>query len=115
MSTRYAPKPTRRRTRRDDTRRAVLVTVSFVAAIAVAFSLFTGVFVASYYSDHAAAVGSVNGEAISKDAVRDRVALNVSRDKRMTELQRPPEPGHNCSIRVTRKPAHISPKTSGFI
>ncbi|MGZ6314662.1 MAG: peptidylprolyl isomerase [Candidatus Limnocylindrales bacterium] len=85
VRTRYAPKPTRRRTRRDDTRRAVLVTVSFVAAIAVAFSLFAGVFVASYYSDHAAAVGSVNGEAISKDAVRDRVALNLSRDKRIVQ------------------------------
>ena len=85
VRTRYAPKPTRRRTRRDDTRRAILVTVSFVAAIAVAFSLFAGVFVAGYYSDHTAPVGSVNGEAISKDAVRDRVALNVSRDKRVVQ------------------------------
>jgi hypothetical protein len=85
VRTRYAPKPTRRHSRRDDTRRAILITVTFVAAIAVAFSLFAGVFVASYYSEHGVPVASVNGEAISKDAVRDRVALNVSRDKRIVQ------------------------------
>jgi len=85
VRTRYAPKPTRRRARRDDTRRAILITITFVAAIAVALSLVAGVFVANYYADHGAAVESVNGEAINKDAVRDRVALNVSRDKRLVQ------------------------------
>ena len=59
--------------------------ISFVAAIAVALSLVASVFVANYYTDHGAPVASVNGEAISKDAVRDRVALNVARDKRQVQ------------------------------
>ncbi len=82
---RYAPKPMRRRPRRDDTRRAILLTIIFVAAIAVSLSLVAGVFAANYYADHGAPIASVNGEAISKDAVRDRVALNVSRDKRQVQ------------------------------
>jgi hypothetical protein len=56
-----------------------------VAAIAVALSLVAGVFVADYYQSHAAPVASVNGEAISKDAVRDRVALNASLNKRLVQ------------------------------
>jgi len=85
VRTRYTPKPTRRHARRDDSRRAVLVTVTFVAGIAVALSLVAGVFVADYYQSHAAPVASVNGEAISKDAVRDRVALNASLTKRLVQ------------------------------
>ncbi len=83
--TRYAPRPTRRRARRDDTRRAVLLTFAFVAAIVVALSLVASLFVANYYTDHGAPVASVNGEAISKDAVRNRVAFNVGRDKRQVQ------------------------------
>ena len=85
VRTRYTPKPTRRHARRDDSRRAVLVTVTFVAGIAVALSLVAGVFVADYYQSHGAPVASVNGEAISKDAVRDRVALNASLSKRLVQ------------------------------
>jgi len=85
VRTRYTPKPTRRHARRDDSRRAVLLTITFVAAIAVALSLVAGVFVADYYQSHAAPVASVNGEAISKDAVRDRVALNTSLSKRLVQ------------------------------
>jgi parvulin-like peptidyl-prolyl isomerase len=85
VRTRYAQKPTRRRARRDDTRRGILLTITFGVAIAVSLSLVGGVLAANYYSDHGAAVASVNGEAISKDAVRDRVSLNVSRDNRMIQ------------------------------
>ena len=85
VRTRYTPKTTRRRTRRDDSRRAVLLTVMFVAGIAVALSLVAGLFVANYYQDHVAPVASVNGEAISKDAVRDRVAVNTSLNKRLVQ------------------------------
>jgi parvulin-like peptidyl-prolyl isomerase len=74
--TRTAPKPTRRRVRRSDTRRTVYVTLSFALAIASALALMGGVFVASYYADHGAAIAGVNGEAISKDAVRNRVGLD---------------------------------------
>jgi parvulin-like peptidyl-prolyl isomerase len=85
VRTRYTSKPTRRHARRDDSRRAVLLTVTFVAGIAVALSLVAGVFVADYYQTHGAPVASVNGEAISKDAVRDRVALNASVNKRLVQ------------------------------
>ena len=101
VRTRYTPKPTRRHARRDDSRRAVLLTVTFVAAIAVALSLVAGVFVADYYQSHAAPVASVNGEAISKDAVRDRAAFNASADKRLVQdYTRAPEPGQGRSGRV---------------
>ncbi|MFI5259561.1 MAG: peptidylprolyl isomerase [Candidatus Limnocylindrales bacterium] len=76
--TRTAPKPTRRRARRDDNRRAIYVTLSFTVAIAAALSLMGGVFVAGYYADHGATIAAVNGETISKDAVRDRANLNLA-------------------------------------
>src|SRR5665811_363238 len=79
---RPAAKPTRRRARRDDTRRSIYVTLSFSLAIAAALSLMGGVFVANYYADHWAPIAAVNGEVIGKDAVRDRAAMNVSRFQR---------------------------------
>ncbi len=75
-------KPTRRRARRDDSRRSIYVTLSFSLAIASALSLMGGVFVANYYSSHWAPIAAVNGEAIGKDTVRDRAAMNVSRFQR---------------------------------
>jgi parvulin-like peptidyl-prolyl isomerase len=75
-------KPTRRRARRDDSRRSIYVTLSFSLAIAAALSLMGGVFVANYYSAHWAPIAAVNGEVIGKDTVRDRAAMNVSRIKR---------------------------------
>jgi hypothetical protein len=80
--TRTAPKPTRRRTRRSDTRRSVYITLSFSLAIAAALSLMGGVFVASYYHDHGAPVAAVSGEGISKDAVKDRTAVDLARFSR---------------------------------
>ena len=80
--TRAAPKPTRRRTRRDDTRRAIYITLSFTLAIAAALSLLGGVFAASWYSDHLAPIGAVSGEVISKDDVRARASVDLARDDR---------------------------------
>jgi hypothetical protein len=77
--------PTRRRSRRDDTRRAVIVSIMFVAAIVVSLLLVGGVFATNYYNDHQSAISSVNGEAISKDAVRDRVTLKIARDKQLIQ------------------------------
>jgi parvulin-like peptidyl-prolyl isomerase len=79
---RTAQRPTRRRTNRSDTRRAVWMTVSFSLAIACALSLMGGVFVAGYYRDHGAPIASVNGEAISKDAVRARAKVDLARYER---------------------------------
>lgn len=76
--TRTAPKPTRRRARRDDNRRTIYMTLSFTLAIVAALSLMGGVFVAGYYADHGASIAAVNGEVISKDAVRDRASLNLA-------------------------------------
>ena len=76
--TRVAPKPTRRRARRSDTRRAVYITLAFTLAIASAVSLMGGVFLASYYSDHGAPVASVNGSVISKDGVRNRGSVDLA-------------------------------------
>jgi len=79
---RPAAKPTRRRARRNDTRRSIYITLSFSLAIAAALSLMGGVFVANYYSDHWSPVAAVNGETISKDTVRARADMNVARFKR---------------------------------
>jgi parvulin-like peptidyl-prolyl isomerase len=68
--------------RRNDSRRAIYITLVFTLAIASAVALMGGVFAASYYSDHAATIATVNGDAISKDAVRARAALNIARDER---------------------------------
>jgi hypothetical protein len=57
-------------------------------AIACALSLMGGVFAASYYQDHGAPLASVNGEAISKDAVSTRVKVDkASYDRRLIEDQ----------------------------
>jgi parvulin-like peptidyl-prolyl isomerase len=76
--TRTAPKSTRRRSRRSDSRRNVYLTLSFSMAILAALALLGGLFVASYYADHGAPIAGVNGEAISKDAVRARAAMNLA-------------------------------------
>jgi hypothetical protein len=76
--TRTAPKSTRRRTRRSDSRRAVYLTLSFTLAILSALALLGGLLIASYYADHGAPIAGVNGEAISKDAVRARASMNLA-------------------------------------
>jgi parvulin-like peptidyl-prolyl isomerase len=80
--TRVAPKPTRRRARRSDTRRAVYITLAFTLAIASAVSLMGGVFLASYYSEHGTPVAAVDGVVISKDGVRDRGSVDLARLQR---------------------------------
>ena len=85
---RTAPRPTRRRTRSSDTRRAVYTTVAFSLAIACALSLMGGVFAASYYQEHGAPMASVNGEGLSKDAVNARIKLNTALyNRRLVEDQ----------------------------
>jgi len=49
-----------------------LIVVLAVVILAIAAGL-------SYYNDHLASVGSVDGQAISKDALRDRVAVDTWR------------------------------------
>jgi len=77
--TRTATQTTRRRTRRDDTRRAIYVTATFSLAIVVALAMLGGVFFASYYSSHWAPVAGVNGQGISNDDVFARAKVNLAR------------------------------------
>jgi parvulin-like peptidyl-prolyl isomerase len=68
--------------RRNDSRRNVYITILFSLAIASSVSLMGGVFAAGYYGDHLSAIATANGEQISKDAVRDRAAVNLARYQR---------------------------------
>jgi parvulin-like peptidyl-prolyl isomerase len=80
--TRTAPQPSRRRTRRSDTRRAIYITLAFSLAIVVALSLLGGVFFASYYTTHLAPVAGVNGQGISTDDIYSRAKVNLARYQR---------------------------------
>ena len=106
--TRTAPKPTRRRARRSDTRRAIYITLAFTLAIACAVSLMGGVFLAGYYTDHGAPIAAVNGEAISKDAVRDRANLNLARfERQLADYQTHAEPGQDHERRIRHPGEHV--------
>ena len=80
---RPTPKPTRRRARRNDTRRSLLLNLLFGFATLVAIACLSGVLFANWYGDHWAAVASVEGQAISKDKVRDRAAVDKERLARL--------------------------------
>ena len=81
-----ATKPTRRRTRQVDTRRAIFMNAAFGFASLAAVALLGGVLFANWYADHGAAVGSVGGVAISKDAVRAEAAvMQAEYDRDLTD------------------------------
>jgi hypothetical protein len=81
-----AQKPTRRRTRQVDTRRAIFMNAAFGFASLAAVALLGGVLFANWYADHGAAVGSVGGVAISKDAVRAEAAvMQATYDRELTD------------------------------
>jgi hypothetical protein len=63
----------------------VLFNIAFSVATVAAVALLGGVLFANWYSDHGAPIGSVNGVAISKDAVRDRAAVNLARYQRQVD------------------------------
>jgi parvulin-like peptidyl-prolyl isomerase len=76
-------KPTRRRTRQVDTRRALYLNAAFGVASLAALALLAGVLFSNWYADHGVAVASVGGVAVSKDSVRTRAAVNLARDERV--------------------------------
>jgi parvulin-like peptidyl-prolyl isomerase len=78
-----ATKPTRRRTRQVDSRRAIFLNAAFGVASLAAVAVLGAVLFANWYADHGVAIASVGGVAISKDAVRARAALNLARDERL--------------------------------
>jgi parvulin-like peptidyl-prolyl isomerase len=79
---RPTPKPTRRRARQSDSRRTIYLEIAFGFCIFASIAMLGGVLFGNWYSDHWAPIASVNGQGISKDAVRDRAAVNLARFER---------------------------------
>ncbi|MDA8238074.1 MAG: peptidylprolyl isomerase [Chloroflexi bacterium] len=79
----FRARPTTRTGRRSghesDARRNLYFNLGFGAVVAVAVLLLVGAGAASWYGDHLAAVAIVNGETITKDALRARVAVDSFR------------------------------------
>jgi parvulin-like peptidyl-prolyl isomerase len=80
-----ATKPQRRRSQQSGARRTLLLNIAFGIATVASVALLAGVLLGNYYTDHWVPVSSVNGAAISKDAVRDRAAVNQARYERQIE------------------------------
>ena len=79
----FRARPTTRTGRRSgyesDHRRNLYFTFGFGAVVVVAILLLVGAGAASWYDEHLAAVAVVNGETITKDAYRDRIAEETFR------------------------------------
>jgi len=79
----FRARPTTRTGRRSgsesDARRNLYFNLGFGAVVALAIILLVGAGAASWYDEHLAAVAVVNGESITKDALRERVALETFR------------------------------------
>jgi parvulin-like peptidyl-prolyl isomerase len=79
----FRARPTTRTGRRSghesDARRNLYFNLGFGAVVAIAILLLLGAGAASWYGEHLATVAVVNGETISKDALRDRVAVETFR------------------------------------
>jgi hypothetical protein len=78
-----ATKPTRRRVRQSDSRRTVIFNVAFGLACVAALALLGTVLAGNWYADHGAPIASVDGVAISKDAVRARADADLARANRL--------------------------------
>jgi parvulin-like peptidyl-prolyl isomerase len=79
----FRARPTTRTGRRSgyesDSRRNLYFSLGFGAVVVVAILLLVGAGAASWYGEHLAPVAVVNGESITKDALRERVALETFR------------------------------------
>ena len=76
-------RPTTRTGRRSgfesDARRNLLFSLGFGVVVVVAILLLVGAGAAGWYGEHLAPVAMVNGESITKDALRERVAVETFR------------------------------------
>jgi parvulin-like peptidyl-prolyl isomerase len=72
-------KPTRSRTWDDRERRNMLLNIGFGLTIVAALLLLLIAWGVSWYGDHLAPAGSVNGQTITKDAWNKQVAINEFR------------------------------------
>ena len=79
----FRARPTTRTGRRSghesDARRNLYFNLGFGAVVVVAVLLLVGAGAASWYDEHLAPVAVVNGETITKDGFRDRVAVETFR------------------------------------
>ena len=64
---------------RDGGRRTLATNALFALIIAIAVLILLAAAAASYYGDHLASISTVNGHSISKDALRDRYAVDIWR------------------------------------
>ena len=77
--TRAKPGSTRPRTWEDSSRRSMYLNLGFGAIIVVAILMLVIAFGASWYGNHLAPAGSVNGQTITKDAFGKQVDINAFR------------------------------------
>ncbi len=78
----FRAKPTtrgRRSSHESDARRNLYFNLGFGAVVVVAVLLLVGAAAASWYDEHMAPVARVNGETMTKDGLRDRVAVETFR------------------------------------
>ncbi len=79
----FRARPTTRTGRRSgfesDSRRNLYFNIGFGAVVVLAVLLLVGAAGASWYDEHLAPVARVNGEAITKDALRTRISLETFR------------------------------------
>jgi parvulin-like peptidyl-prolyl isomerase len=71
-----ATRPTRA-SRDGQSRRNLYLNIGFGLAVASAVAILVGVAVVSWYSDHLAPAGTVNGQTITKDEFRDAAQIEV--------------------------------------
>ena len=64
----------------DRDRRSMLLNIGFAVTVVVAVVLLLVAFGVSWYSDHLASAGSVNGQTITRDAFRKQFAINAFRN-----------------------------------
>ncbi len=79
----FRARPTTRTGRRSghesDARRNLYFNIGFGIVVLVAIALLVGAGLASWYDEHLAPVARVNGETITRDDLRDRVAVEAFR------------------------------------
>ena len=80
MSFRARQTSNKSRTWDDRDRRSMLLNVGFAVIVVVAVVLLLVAFGVSWYSDHLAAAGSVNGQTITRDAFRKQFKINAFRN-----------------------------------
>ena len=103
----FRARPTTRTGRRSgyesDHRRNLYFTLGFGAVVVLAVLLLVGAGVASWYDEHLAPVAKVNGETITKDALRERVALETFRlDTLQTQTSNKVNAGHMSAAQGTQ-------------